>query len=173
MMTRFRISFFVFVLIAGVSICLAQATKNKRRAMAPDKQHDRHVITNPGEVKFGPPPPFIPPGAEVAVLSGDPSKPGVSYTIRAKFPDGYKIPAHWHPTDENVSVVQGTFVIGMGSKWDETAGREMPAGSYALMPKGVRHFAWTRGETIVDVYGIGPLAFTYVNPQDDPRNKGK
>jgi len=124
-MIRFRPAIFVLALVAGVSLCFAQATKTKRRATT----HAKHVITNPDQVKFGPPPPFLPRGAEIAVLSGDPSKAGGSYTIRAKMPDGYKIPAHWHPTDENVSVVQGTFFIGMGSKWDEAAGQEMPAGS--------------------------------------------
>ena len=168
-MVRFRISMLVIALVAGVALCLAQAPKTKRGAMT----RDRHVITNPNEVKFGPPPPFLPPGAEIAVLHGDPMKAGGSYTIRAKFPDGYKIPAHWHPVDENVSVVQGTLFIGMGSKWDESAGKEMPAGSYALMPKGERHFAWAKGDTIIDVYGVGPLAVNYVNPKEDPRNKPK
>jgi len=70
-------------------------------------------------------------------------------------------------------VVQGTLMIGMGSKWDESAGKELPAGSFALMPKGARHFAWFKGETIIDIYGTGPFDIRYVNPSDDPRRKSK
>jgi quercetin dioxygenase-like cupin family protein len=130
-------------------------------------------MVTPDQIKWGPAPPGLPAGAEMAVLNGDPSKPGAAFTVRAKFPDGYKIPAHWHPTDENVSVVQGTLMIGMGNKLDESASTELPAGSFALMPKRTNHFAWAKGETIVDIYGTGPFEITYVNPGEDPRRKPK
>jgi hypothetical protein len=167
-MTRVRLSILLFALLVGVSLCFAQATKNKRHGTGA-----RHIVVTPDQVKWGPAPPSLPPGAELAVLRGDPSKAGAPFTIRAKVPDGYRVPPHWHPTDENVSVVQGTLVVGMGNKFDESTGTEMPTGSYALMPKGVRHFAWAKGETIMDIYGIGPFAITYVNPGDDPRHKAK
>jgi hypothetical protein len=169
-MTRFRLSVLFFALLLGASFCFAQATKNKRRGTG---THVKHVVVTPDQIKWGPAPPSLPPGAELAVLSGDPSKAGVPFTIRAKMPDGYKVPPHWHPTNENVNVIQGTLMVGMGNKFDESAGSEMPTGSYALMPKGVRHFAWAKGETIIDVYGMGPFAITYVNPSDDPRHKAK
>lgn len=167
-MARFRVSTLVFALITGVSLCLAQGTK-KQPKMGPAK----HIATTPDEMKWGPAPPALPPGAEMAVISGDPSKAGIPFTIRAKFPDGYKVPPHWHPTDENVTVIQGTINIGMGSKFDESAGKQLTAGSYALMPKRMRHFAWASGETIVQIYGTGPFAVNYVNPSDDPRHKTK
>jgi hypothetical protein len=169
-MTRFRLSIFVVALLVGVSISFAQATKTKRRGGA---VHRKHIVVTPDQIKWGPAPPGLPPGSELAVLSGDPSKAGVAFTMRAKLPDGYKIPPHWHPTDENVSVVQGTLMIGMGNRFDEKAAMELPAGSYALLPKVSSHFAWAKGETIIDVYGIGPFAITYVNPSDDPRRKIK
>jgi quercetin dioxygenase-like cupin family protein len=167
-MTRVRLSILFFALLVGVSLCFAQATKNKRHVGGA-----KHIVVTPDQVKWGPGPPSLPAGAEMAVLRGDPSKAGTPFTIRAKMPDGYRVPPHWHPTDENVSVVQGTLVVGMGTKFDESAGSEMPAGSYALMPKGVRHFAWAKGDTIIDIYGVGPFAINYVNPGDDPRHKAK
>jgi ChrR-like protein with cupin domain len=169
-MSRFRLSILFVTFLAGVSLCFAQTTKNKRRrAVAPAK----HIVVTPDQIKWSPAPPSVPAGAEMAVLSGDPSRAGLPFTIRFKMPDGYKVAPHWHPTNENVNVIQGTLMIGMGTKFVESAGSELPTGSYALMPKGVRHFAWTKGETIIDVYGTGPFAITYVNPSDDPRRKAK
>jgi uncharacterized protein DUF4437 len=167
-MTRFRVSILVFAVIAGVSVCLAQGAKKH-----PKMEHAKHIATTPDEIKWGPAPAALPPGAEMAVISGDPSKAGVPFTIRAKFPDGYKVPPHWHPTDENVTVIQGAINLGMGSKFDEAAGKQLGVGSYALMPKRMRHFAWASGETIVQIYGTGPFAVNYVNPADDPRRKAK
>jgi len=168
-MTRVRLSIVVVALFVGVSMVFAQTTKKKGSGAA----HPKHIVVTPDEIKWGPGPPGLPPGAQLAVLRGDPSKAGAPFTMRAKLPDGYRVPPHWHPTDENVSVVQGTLMIGMGNKWDESAGKELPAGSFALMPKGARHFAWFKGETIIDIYGTGPFDIRYVNPSDDPRRKSK
>jgi ChrR Cupin-like domain len=129
-----------------------------------------HVAIRPNDVKWGPAPPGLPAGAQIAVLSGDPSK-AAPYVLRAKLPDGYKVPAHWHPTDENVTVLQGTFMAGKGEKFDAGASQAFPAGSFVLMPKEMRHFAWMKGETIIQVHGIGPFEITYVNAADDPRKK--
>jgi hypothetical protein len=140
-------------------------------AAAYTQQHDvSHQMFTPDTVKWGPAPPSLPPGAQFAVLEGDPAKPG-AFTMRAKLPDGYKIQPHWHPVDEHVTVVQGTFHVGLGEKFDPSAGKPMPAGSFALMKQGVRHFAWAKGETIVQLHGTGPWGINYVNPQDDPRKK--
>jgi quercetin dioxygenase-like cupin family protein len=106
-------------------------------------------------------------------LEGNPSKAGVPFTIRAKFPDGYKVPPHWHPTDERVTVLQGRLGMGLGEKFDPAAGRELPVGSYASMPTGTRHFAWAIGETVIQVSGTGPFEVNYVNPADDPRKASK
>lgn len=167
-MTRFRLSIFVLTVIVGVSLAFAHGAR-KPRKMAQAK----HIAVSPDEIKWGPAPPGLPPGAQMAVLRGDPSKAGAPFTIRARFPDGYRVPPHWHPTDENVTVIQGTLHVGMGTRFDETAGKELIAGSYALMPKGMRHFAWSSGETTIQIYGTGPFAITYVNPADDPRRKTK
>ena len=131
----------------------------------------QHVAVRPEAITWGPAPPGLPPGARAAVLVGDPTKSGVPYVIRAKMPDGYRVPPHWHPSDENITVLQGTFLVGTGDRFDPSKAEELPAGSFARMPRGMRHFAWTKGETIIQVHGVGPFEITYVNAADDPRKK--
>jgi len=128
-----------------------------------------HVMFTPSTVSWAAAPPSLPPGAQAAVLQGDPSKAG-PFTMRLKAPDGYRIAPHYHPADEHVTVLQGALTVGMGEKVDMTAARELTAGSFAVMPAGARHFASTKGETILQLHGIGPWGITYVNAADDPRN---
>jgi quercetin dioxygenase-like cupin family protein len=131
-------------------------------------QTPAHVMENLSTAKWGPAPPLLPPGAQIAVLAGDPTKAGL-YTVRLKFPANYDIPAHSHPTDENVLVVSGELFSGMGPKLDRKAGRGLGVGGFALMPANANHFSYTKGETTILLYGRGPVEFTYVNPADDPR----
>jgi quercetin dioxygenase-like cupin family protein len=113
---------------------------------------------------------MLPPGAQIAVLSGDPTK-AVRYTVRLKFPANYDIPAHSHPEDENVAVVSGELFVQMGTKLDRKTGMALGAGGYALMPANANHAAYTKAETTILLYGTGPVDFKYVNPGDDPRTK--
>ena len=122
---------------------------------------------NSSDIQWGDAPPIFPAGAKFAVLMGDPGKSG-SYAVRLKMPDGYKIAAHWHPTDENITVISGTFNVGMGDKLDMSKGKALSAGAFVSAPARMRHFAWTTGETEVQVHGMGPFKLTYVNPADDP-----
>jgi quercetin dioxygenase-like cupin family protein len=135
-------------------------------------QSHSHVIQTPEQAQWGPAPPLLPAGAEIAVLAGDPTK-AVPYTIRLKFPANYAIPAHSHPTDEHVVVVSGTLTFGMGDKLIQGAGtnKSLAAGGFALMPANMNHFAYaSEQETTIILYGQGPVEFKYVNPADDPRN---
>src|SRR6185295_10383028 len=116
--------------------------------------------------------PMLPAGAQIAVLSGDPGK-SAPFAVRLKFPANYAIPAHSHPTDENVAVVSGSLFIGMGNKLDKTAGTGLGVGGFASLPAGSIHFAYTKQETTVLLFGQGPVEFKYVNPADDPRNARK
>jgi quercetin dioxygenase-like cupin family protein len=136
-----------------------------------DQAHPSHIMVNLDQTKWGPAPPALPPGAQMAVLDGDPSKAGAKFTIRAKFPDGYKVPPHWHQTDENVVVLKGVLMMGVGEKFDEAAAQELKEGGFAKMPKGVRHYVWAKGETVIQVHGVGPFEVKYVNASDDPRAK--
>lgn len=152
---------------AAVSVTAgAQTTAKKAHPAAPAA----HVMVTPSDVKWGPAPPIFPAGAQIAIVDGDPFKPG-AYAVRLKMPDGYKIAPHWHPADENIVVLQGRLTVGAGDKFDDASLHELPVGSFAKMPKNMHHYAGARGETIVQVYGQGPFALTYVNPADDPSRK--
>jgi quercetin dioxygenase-like cupin family protein len=134
-------------------------------------QGHAHVIQAPQETQWGPAPPMLPAGAQIAVLSGDPTKP-VPYAVRLKFPANYAIPAHSHPTDENVVVTSGSVTFGMGNKLvkQEASNKTLPVGGYALMPANMNHYAFTTSEATIVLYGMGPVEFKYVNPADDPRS---
>lgn len=121
-------------------------------------------------LNWGPAPPVFPPGAKIAVLQGDPSQPAL-FTVRLEFPPGYTIPPHFHPTDEHVTVISGTFLVGMGDKADFTHPVVLPAGGFITAGANMHHYARARGRTVVQVSAIGPFALTYVNPADDPQHK--
>jgi quercetin dioxygenase-like cupin family protein len=133
-----------------------------------------HVIADFKDAVWGPAPPMLPPGAQIAVLAGDPTKP-TAYTVRLKFPANYVIPAHSHPTDENVVVVSGAVTFGMGDKVSKGAAsnKTLPVGGFALMPANMNHFAYTTQESTIVLFGQGPVEFKYVNPSDDPRSAKK
>lgn len=126
-----------------------------------------HVALTGAEMKWGPAPPSLQKGAELAVISGNPAAAG-PFVIRLKVPAGYKIAPHWHPTDEHVTVISGTFALGMGDKFDKAAMKEMPAGSYGMLPAEMRHYAMAKTASTVQVHGMGPFVLNYVNPADDP-----
>ena len=128
-----------------------------------------HAVVLPDEVRWKDSP-SLPPGAKVAILEGDPTKEGY-FAMRVRMPDGYRIPPHWHPCKERVTVLSGSLYMGTGDTIDKSKARALPAGSYASMEAGVRHFAWTSGETTIQVTTIGPWGITYVDPADDPRRK--
>lgn len=125
----------------------------------------------PEQIKYGPPPPFLAPSAQVAVVEGDPAASTGDFTIWLKMPSGYKIAPHWHPKRENVTVISGNFMVGMGDKFDETKMMTFPAGSFAYMDPSMHHYAMASGEVIVQVHGMSPLQLNYVNPADDPSKK--
>jgi Domain of unknown function (DUF4437) len=131
-----------------------------------------HMVALPDDLKWGDAPPVLPRGSKLAVLAGDPTKEG-PFTIRLMAPDGYIIPPHWHPTDENVTVISGSFGVGLGDKFDKDKVRFLPPGSYVRLTKEERHFAVMKGETVVQVHGTGPFTLNYVNPADDPTKKAK
>lgn len=160
---------FLITLVVGASVVAAGAqtgSKAAKHVAAPAT----HVLLTPDAIKWGPAPPVLPAGAQVAVLDGNPFAPGF-FTLRLKFPDGYKVPAHTHPTDENIVVVQGTFRAGMADAYNEAGLHDFPAGSFIKMPRQMAHFATAKGETIVQIYGKGPFVVSYVNPNDDPTKK--
>lgn len=119
---------------------------------------------------WGPAPSVLPAGARLAVMQGDPSQPAL-FTIRLEFPDGYRLAPHWHPTDESLTIISGTFLIGMGDTLDASKTMALPTSGFAFAPANQHHFAIAKGRTVVQINGMGPFALTYVNAKDDPRNK--
>jgi len=132
-------------------------------------QSATHMMATPDELKWTDVP-SLPAGAKLAVIEG-PLNEAVPFTFRLKFPSNYQIPAHWHPAIEHVTVITGSFNMGTGDKLDRSKTKALSAGGVAIMQPKTNHFAWTTGETIVQVHGVGPWAINYVNPADDPRKK--
>jgi len=128
----------------------------------------QHVMIAPTAIKWGDAPPGLPPGGRVAVISGDPTQAG-PFVIRAQFPAGYRIAPHWHPTEENLTILSGTVALGMGEKFDQAAMTDLAAGGYTGMPPGTRHYLLSKTAATIQVDGTGPFAINYVNTADDPR----
>jgi len=167
------------IVLIALSLMAAQSstsqgtTKGKGKAAGKSgaaRTAAKHAY-QPNEIKWGPPPPFVPAGAEVAVLEGNPMGTTGDFTIRIKAPDGYQIAPHWHPKRENVTIISGTLNVGMGDKFDESKMAGFSAGSFAYMDPSMHHYVKAVGETVVQVHGAAPLAFNYVNPSDDPSKK--
>lgn len=115
-------------------------------------------------------PPSLPEGAEFAVIEGDPSEEG-PFTMRLKMPEDYRISPHSHPAVEHVTVISGSFYMGLGDEFDETVAEKMVVGGFAVMDVGTQHFAYTDEESVIQLHGIGPWEITYVNSSEDPRTE--
>lgn len=131
---------------------------------------EKHAFT-PDAVPYGPAPSFVAPGAQLAVLEGNPMATSGDYTIRLKMPAGYRIAPHWHPKRENVTVISGTLRFGMGDRFEESSMTSFPAGSFAYLDPDMHHYVMASGDTIVQVHGMAPVQFNYINPEDDPSRK--
>jgi len=125
----------------------------------------------PDQVKYGPAPAFLPPGARLAVLEGDLMAPSGDFTIRLKMPDGYKVAPHTHPNRENVTVLSGTLKVGMGDQFDASKMMGFGAGSFAYLDPSMHHYAMASGETVIQIHGMSPVKFNYIDPADDPSGK--
>jgi quercetin dioxygenase-like cupin family protein len=128
------------------------------------------VLFPAGEIQWKEGPPSMPKGVMTAILEGDPTQAG-TFTMRLKFPNGLRVPPHWHTATEHMTVVSGVLHLGMGDKADETSMRTLRAGSFGYWLAGTRHYAWMEGETVLQLHGQGPWTINYVNPADDPRRK--
>ena len=157
-------------LVIAVTL-MAVATVGSTKARSQAAPIERHVTVAPEEITWqpippswadGPPPPGYTLGhSEVAIIEGDPTKEGMPFVIRIRSTPGTQLPPHWHPIDENITVLSGVFCVGMGDRFDEHACRDMPAGSYIVMPKGMHHFAIAKGD-VVQAHGVGPFKIHWV-----------
>jgi quercetin dioxygenase-like cupin family protein len=152
--------------IAGVAVILGlTAAQTKSSAQTPG-----HVMMNSADLKWAPAPPGLPAGAEGAVLSGDPGKPG-PFMMTVKFPDGYTVRPHWHPTAENIVVLSGSLLVATGDTYSEASMKPLNQGGFATMPAKANHFVKAKGATQILISSTGPFEITYVDPKDDPRKK--
>jgi hypothetical protein len=169
----------VLTLLMCTVLCIALAkAQETAKKSAPAK------AGTPGTAKSAMAEPFIgtpdkikwaqfAPGIEYAPVHGDCDKPGAPCVFQLRFAAGGKIPPHWHPVDENVTVISGTFLAGMGDSYDESKMMSLPVGTYVFMPRNMHHFAGTKDGALVQVHGVGPFKINYVNPTDAPSNAAK
>ena len=137
---------------------------------SPQTSATHAIVALPDQLTWGPAPSSLPAGAKAAVLEGNPGEAG-PFTMRVLLPNRYRIPPHYHPAVEHVTVLKGTFKVGMGEKFAAAAMTALPTGTFAALEPGTRHFAEAQGETIVQLHGVGPWGISYVNPADDPRRQ--
>lgn len=119
-----------------------------------------HVMVHPDSIRWSP----ARNGISSAVLDGQPSTSGAVYTLALKLSDGAWIPPHWHPNDKRVAVIRGTLLMGMGDSLVHAAASEVRAGGLVVVPANSRHYEGARGETVLFLYGIGPLVTNFVQP---------
>jgi len=156
------------LILATCAVMWWASQSNLTGAMAAGTE--QHAFT-PDAVQYGPAPSFVAPGAQLAVLEGNPLATSGDYTIRLKMPDGYRIAPHWHPKRENVTVISGTLKFGMGDRFDESSMSSFPAGSFAYLDPDMHHYVMASGDVVVQVHGMAPVQFNYINPDDDPSRK--
>jgi len=136
---------------------------------AGDAPASSHAMVRAASIQWGDAPPSLPRGAQAFVLSGDPGKPG-PFAIRLKAPAGFRVPRHWHPTDEQVTVIEGDFSLSMGEATDAHSADFGP-GDYVMLPAKMQHEASTKNGGVVQINSMGPFEINYVDPADDPRKQ--
>ena len=131
---------------------------------------EHHTVVPVDKVQWNPAPPILPPGAQLAVLEGNPGAKG-PIVMRLKLPADYVIPPHWHSMHERITVISGTFNIGNGDSVDRKTSQPLTAGGFLSLPAKMHHYAWVKVPTIVQINLEGPFDLFYVNPADDPQKK--
>jgi quercetin dioxygenase-like cupin family protein len=155
--------------LGGAALAAGMQTQSTSTA-SPTPASDMTVVRGPSAVKWGPGSPAFPPGMKMAVMSGDPAGTGF-ISIRSRVPAGYKVPPHFHPTDEHVTVLSGTMAFGMGDAMDPKSEKIAGPGGYFVAQAQMHHYAVAKTAATIQIDLNGPFGITYVNPADDPRNK--
>jgi quercetin dioxygenase-like cupin family protein len=151
------------VLAGLATLLMAPALLNAQAQSMGGRTGPQPILLKAGQLTWGPLEiPGFPSGLQIAVLKGDPSVAGKPYAVRVRFPAGYRFPAHWHPMDENVTVISGTFYLGMGSSSAAGTAKAYHAGDFLSLPNHQPHYGWVEGPTDVQLHGIGPFQTTVV-----------
>jgi len=156
-----------FALASFLVLVILQARLSAEETQSADMR-----LYPPTTIEWKQGPAALPPGAKMAALEGDPTKEG-PFVVRFQFPAGYHVALHTHPKTERVTVISGTLYLAAGEALDRKNAKSLPAGSFGFWPAGMKHTAWSEGETVIQLHGIGPWQINYVNPADDPRNAKK
>lgn len=169
--TRFQTEKFLISAIISAALCITIAHAQEAGSEAAKKSAPKKAafIGTPDKTKWM----QFAPGVEYGAVYGHCDKVGAPCVFQLRFADGAKFPPHWHPVDENVTVLSGTFLAGMGDSYDESKLTSLPVGTYVFMPRRMHHFAGAKGVTVVQVHGVGPFKINYVNPADDPAKGAK
>jgi quercetin dioxygenase-like cupin family protein len=160
------------MIVRSALVVLFAVAFNQTRLSAQETQSGDMRLYPPTTVEWKAGPAALPPGAKMAALEGDPTKEG-PFVVRFQFPDGYHVAPHTHPKTERVTVISGTLLLAIGEALDRSSAKKLPAGSFGYWPAGMKHTAWSEGETVIQLHGTGPWQINYVNPADDPRNAKK
>jgi mannose-6-phosphate isomerase-like protein (cupin superfamily) len=160
------------VLLTACALSGRTAPAAAQGAPAAPTAHGSHVIVaHAPELDWKDGPGSLPPGAQIVLLQGNPAEAG-PLTMRLRFPANYQIPPHFHPAVEHVTVLSGTFHVGMGERIDRSTAVALAAGSFSVVPVGHAHYAFTGSEPVtIQLHSTGPWGVTYVNPADDPRKR--
>jgi quercetin dioxygenase-like cupin family protein len=131
-----------------------------------------HRVQLPDQMNWQPAPPALPPGAQIAVLRGNPAGKSGDFAMRFRAPAGYYIPPHSHPTSESLTIISGSLLYGMGAAADRSKAAALPAGTYIYLPANNNHTVWAGDQGVVlDIQAAAPFDLIYVNPNDDPRKQ--
>ena len=153
-----------------LSIVVTSLSLGAALSVAPLLAQAAHTLVPADKVQWGPAPPVLPAGAQIAVLEGNPSEKG-PVTLRLRFPANYNIPPHWHSMAERLTVLSGALNVGMGDKLDRQGSQTLEPGGFVSLPANMHHFAWTATPTVVQISLEGPFDIFYVNPADNPQTK--
>jgi quercetin dioxygenase-like cupin family protein len=147
----------LLLLLAGNALCVAMAQTGGASVVA----------LTPPEMKWTKQGALAAPGLEQLNLVGDPTKPG-PYTLRLKFPKGYRIAPHTHPDSREVTILSGVFATGYGESFDNARLKILPAGSFYTEPANVPHYIEIEEDTVLQVSGTGPSGRKFILPPELP-----
>lgn len=145
------------LVLAPALLGITYAPATAQRPVA--DQH--HTVAASSLIWTDPQVPGFAPGMKLAIIHGDPSK-AAPYTLRLSFPDGYRFPPHWHPSTENLTVLEGTFLLGMGERASESSMRSYASGEYHYIPARMPHYGGAKGYTVIQLHGTGPFTIELV-----------
>lgn len=159
-----RVHLRVLTCWAACMVLVAGLSGSEARQSGSDSS--KHAVVPADKVAFAPiEVPGFQSGMKIAVIHGDPNADSGMYVVRLQFPDGYRFPPHWHPLAENLTVLSGTFMLGMGEKVDNSTLVTYRPGAFLHIPGKMAHFGGAKGATVIQLHGQAPFKIELVKPQ--------